>query len=290
LWKEKKMEKLKMVIPKGRMFEKLCGLLQDAGIHLQTNDRFYIPYVSDLEIEAKILKAQNIAKLVELGAHDIGFTGYDWVLESKAEVEEILDLQLDPVTIVAAIPACYSLEKLGTDRIMVASEYKRIATRFLEKEGFDYHLIRTFGATEAYPPEDADMIIDNTSTGRTLKEHKLKVVAEIMTSSTRLIANRQSLSDPWKKSKIESLTMLFSAVLNARGRVMLEMNVAAENLEEVVDILPCMRAPTVSPLYLDQGYAVKVAVPRGDTVTLIPRLKELGVTDILEYEFKKVVV
>jgi ATP phosphoribosyltransferase len=284
------MEKLKMVIPKGRMFNKLSELLQDAGIHIHTNDRSYIPYVSDLDIEAKIMKAQNIAKLVELGAHDIGFTGYDWVIESEADVEEILDLRLDPVTIVAAIPACYELEKLRRDRIMVASEYQRIATRYLREEGLDYHLIRTFGATEAYPPEDADMIIDNTSTGRTLKEHKLKVIAEIMTSSTRLIANKQSLTDHWKKSKIESLKMLFTAVMNARGRVMLEMNVAAENLEEVVNILPCMRAPTVSPLYLNQGFAVKVAVPREDTVKLIPRLKELGVTDILDYEFKKVVL
>jgi len=272
------------------MFEKLSSLLQDSGIDLHTHDRFYIPYVSDSEIDAKILKAQNIAKLVELGAHDIGFTGYDWVVESQADVEEIMDLRLDPVTIVAAIPACYSLEQLQAKKIMVASEYTRIAQQFLEARGFEYHLIRTFGATEAYPPEDADMIIDNTSTGRTLKEHKLKVIAEIITSSTRLIANKKALVDSWKRNKIESLTMLFSAVLNARGRVMLEMNVAADSLEKVVGILPCMRAPTVSPLYLDQGYAVKVAVRRSDTITLIPRLKELGVTDILEYEFKKVIV
>jgi ATP phosphoribosyltransferase len=284
------MKKLKMVIPKGRMFEKLSLLLQDSGIDLLTNDRFYIPYVSDVEIEVKILKAQNIAKLVELGAHDIGFTGFDWVVESQADVEEILDLRLDPVTVVAAVPACYSWEQMRTDTLMVATEYERIATRFLEKEGLEYHLIRTFGATEAYPPEDADMIIDNTSTGRTLKEHKLKVVAEIMTSSTRLLANKKALLDPWKRNKIDSLTMLFSAVLNARSRVMLEMNVSPENLERVVKILPCMRAPTVAPLYLDQGFAVKVAVPRSDTIKLIPQLKELGVTDILEYEFKKVIV
>ena len=284
------MNSLKMVIPKGRMFANLAGLLQDSGISLNANERHYIPFVSDQEIEAKILKAQNIGKLVELGAHDVGFTGFDWVVESEADVVEMLDLKLDPVNIVAAIPACYQSEQMRKGKIMVASEYKRIATRYLTEEKFEYHLIRTFGATEAYPPEDADMIIDNTSTGRTLKEHKLKVIANIMSSSTRFIANKEALKDNWKKNKIEALCMLFSAVLNARGRVMLEMNVAPDMLDRVVKILPCMRAPTVAPLYLDQGYAVKVAVLRGETVELFPKLKELGVTDILEYEFKKVVV
>ena len=139
------------------------------------------------------------------------------------------------------------------------------------------------------PPQDADMIIDNTATGQTLKDHNLKVIAKIMHSSTRFIANKKALNNSWKREKTEELKMLFTAVLNARDRVMLEMNVPLDKLEEVVRFLPCMRAPTVSPLYKDMGYAVKVAVRKKETIKLIPLLKKIGATDILEYEFKKVI-
>ncbi len=283
------MKKIRMVIPKGRIFNKVAKLLNDASIMLEANDRYYIPHVGDSEIEAKIMKPQNIARLIELGSHDIGFTGHDWIVETGSQVEEIMDLRFDPVKIVAAVPDNIKKTHLRKKKIIVASEYERIANDFLSKEKYEYFLIRTFGATEAYPPQDADMIIDNISTGQTLKDHGLKIITEVMTSSTRFIANKEVLKDVWKREKIEELKMLFEAVLNAKVRVMLEMNVPREKLEEVVRILPCMRAPTVSPLYREQGYAVKVAVKRKETVKLIPRLKKLGASDILEFEFKKVV-
>jgi ATP phosphoribosyltransferase len=161
---------------------------------------------------------------------------------------------------------------------------------FLKKEGFRYKFLRTYGATEVFPPEDADMIIDNTATGNTLREHKLKIYKVIMESTTRFIAGRQTLKDPWKRNKIEELRMLFQSVLDARERVMLEMNVPREKFDRIVKILPCMRSPTVAPLYGEKGFAVKIAVKRSEVVKLIPRLKKLGATDILEYEFRKVVV
>lgn len=284
------MNKIKMVIPKGRIFRKVAGLLNDASIGLETNDRLYVPHIGDPEIEGKIMKPQNIARLIELGSHDIGFTGYDWIVESGADIVELMDLKFDPVTIVAAIPEDMPESELRQKKILVASEYEKISTEYLDKRGYEYFLIRTFGATEAYPPDDADMIIDNISTGQTLRDHKLKIVQEIMTSSTRFIANAEALQESWKKEKIEELVMLFHAVLNAKDRIMLEMNVPSEKLDAIVRILPCMRAPTVAPLFEGQGYAVKSAVKKEETVKLIPQLKKLGATDILEFEFKKVVI
>ena len=283
------MKKIKMVIPKGRMFNNVVRLLNDSGIMLGTDDRTYIPQIGDPEIEAKIMKSQNIAQLIELGSHDVGFIGYDWIVETGSKIDEIMDLKLDLVEIVAAVPSHFRESDLRDKKIIVASEYENISRRFLKKENYDYLLIRTYGATEAFPPQDADMIIDNTATGQTLKDHNLKVIAKIMHSSTRFIANNKALNDSWKREKIDELKMLFTAVLNARDRVMLEMNVPPDKLEEVVHILPCMRAPTVSPLYKDMGYAVKVAVRKKETIKLIPLLKKIGATDILEYEFKKVI-
>jgi len=283
------MRKLKMVIPKGRIYKSIVDLLHDAGISCATNDRLYIPRLSDHEIEAKIMKPQNIAQIVDLGSHEIGFTGYDWIVETKSKVSELLDLGLDPVKIVAAVPSRISEKDLKKKQIVVATEYEHIAKKFLKQQGYDFYLLRTFGATEAFPPQDADMIIDNTSTGQTLKDHDLKILHTIMKSSTRFIANRAAMRDPYKREKIDELNMLFQAVLDARDRVMLEMNVPRNKLEEVVKTLPCMRAPTVSELYGELGYAVKAAVPRTDTVHLIPKLKKIGATDILEYEFRKVI-
>lgn len=282
------MNKLKLVIPKGRIHDKVVELLNQAGIHLQRSDRSYRPLVSDPEIEVKIMKPQNIPQLVQLGRHDIGFTGYDWIAETRADVAEIMDLGFDPVRIIAAVPREFVGSNWKNRRLVVVSEYENISRAYLDLQGYDYVFLRTFGASEAFPPDDADMIIDNTETGQTLEEHHLVPVAEIIESSTRFIANHASLRDPWKQDKIEKMRLLFTAILDARDRVMLEMNVPADRLEEIVRVLPCMRSPTVAPLFGDQGYAVKIAVKKSETARLIPYLKRIGATDILEYELKKV--
>ncbi|MBC8180570.1 ATP phosphoribosyltransferase [candidate division KSB1 bacterium] len=284
------MSKLKMVIPKGRIYSNVVNLLNDSGFGVERAERVYVPRVEDSEIEAKIMKPQNIPKLVELGAHDIGFTGRDWVMETNANVTEILDLGFDRVKIVAAIPESLVGIDIKKKRMIVASEYERISKQFLKKEKYDFIFMRTYGATEVFPPEDADMIIDNTSTGRTLKEHNLHIICTVTESTTRLIANKTALDDPWKKEKIEEMKMLFQAVLDARERVMLEMNVPKERFKEIVQELPCMRSPTVSELHGEQGYAVKIAVKKTEVVKLIPMLKKYGATDILEYEMRKVVL
>jgi len=283
-------QKIRLVIPKGKIMSNVMKLLNDAGINLYTNDRLYRPIVDDKDMEIKIMKTQNIPTLVELGSHDIGFTGYDWIVETGAQVTELLDLHFDPVRIIAAIPKGVTLQELKSKRIIVASEYENISKIYLQQNNLDYVFLRTYGATEVYPPDDADMIIDNTSTGQTLEEHNLSAVATILESSTRFIANRKALENPAKAEKIEEMTMMFQAILDARERVMLEMNVPKDKFTDMVKSLPCMRSPTVSPLYGEQGYAVKVAVKKHEVRKLLPLLKKLGATDILEYKFEKVVL
>ena len=234
------------------------------------------------------MKPQNIGKLLELGAHDVGFTGRDWVEESNADVEEIMDLGFDTVRIVAAVPNGIDDAALKTRRIIVATEYENITRRWLEANKIDSLVVRTYGATEVFPPDDADMIVDNTATGRTLIENGLRIVDTIMKSSTRMFASKSALADPEKKRKIMELKMLFSAVLDARDRVMLEMNVTKAKFQDLVTGLPSMRSPTVSPLFGDDGYAVKIAVKKSEVPNLLPKLKELGASDILEYDLRKV--
>ncbi len=282
------MPSLKIIIPKGRLHDRVVELLNDCGYGVDSDERRYIPRVADNEIEAKLLKPQNMPRLIELGSHDAAFCGHDWVCESSADVVEVLDLGFDPVCIVAAAPLAFPGGKRGP--VKAASEYETLARRFLEGRYRRFVFIRTFGATEVFPPDDADIIIDNMASGRTLKEHGLKVIAKLLESSTRFIANRRALRDPFKRDKIEQMKTLFRAVLDARERVMLEMNVAENRLAEVVQVLPCMRAPTVSLLFGGKGYAVKTAVRKSEAAGLITRLKKMGASDILETEFRKVVV
>ncbi|MBO5137804.1 MAG: ATP phosphoribosyltransferase [Spirochaetaceae bacterium] len=282
------MEKLKILLPKGRIYENVVELFSGAGITIKLPDRAYRPSVNQDDLEAKVMKPQNIGKLLELGAHDVGFTGRDWIEETNADVEEIMDLGFDKVRIVAAVPNEIDDVSLKSRRIIVATEYENISRHWLKENNIDSLVVRTYGATEVFPPDDADMIVDNTATGRTLVENGLRIVDTIMTSSTRMFASKAALANPEKKRKIMELKMLFGAVLDARDRVMLEMNVTRARFQDLVTGLPSMRSPTVSPLYGDDGYAIKIAVKKSEVPNLLPRLKELGATDILEYDLRKV--
>ena len=282
------MDKLKVLLPKGRIYENVIGLFSGTGIKISLPERAYRPTVNQDDLEAKVMKPQNIGKLLELGSHDVGFTGKDWIDETDADVEEIMDLGFDPVHIVAAVPNNTKDEELLKRRIIVATEYEHIARKWLDSRKYNHLVVRTYGATEVFPPDDADMIIDNTATGRTLIENGLRIIDTIMSSSTRMFASKAALKVPEKKRKIMELKMLFEAVIDARDRVMLEMNCTKEKFDGLVKGLPAMRSPTVSPLYGDNGYAIKIAVRKSEVPNLLPRLKELGATDILEYELRKV--
>jgi ATP phosphoribosyltransferase len=283
------MDKLRILIPKGRIFDNVSKLFTEAGFPICLADRTYRPVIAAGWMDAKIMKPQNVGELLELGSHDAGFTGTDWIRESGADVEEILDLGLDRVRIVAAIPADTREEALKSRRIVAATEYVNLAEHWLRAEGWNYRVLRTYGATEVFPPDDADMIIDNTSSGQTLRDNGLKIIATILESSTMFVASKAAMADPEKRGRIEELAMLIKAVLEGRSRVMIEMNVDEENFNELVSGLPAMRGPTVSPLTGSDGFAVKIAVKKDEVAGLIPRLKKLGAIDIVEYDLRKVV-
>ena len=291
---------LKLALPKGRIFDRVRALLDDCGLGLRLPERGYRPTCSDDRLVIKILKAQNVAALVGLGSHDLGFTGHDWVRETDADVVELLDLGFDPVRIVAAAPESTDVDALfarsaSEKPLIIVSEYEHLARswvdrQFAGKQEARYHFMRSYGATEVFPPEDADLIVDNTSTGKTLVENRLRIIETLLHSTTRVVANREAMQDPERRQVIDELVLLMKAVLDGRDRVLLEMNIDDARLPTLVAALPAMKSPTVAQLYGQSGYAVKVAVRKNTVARLIPELKRLGATDILETEIRKVMV
>jgi ATP phosphoribosyltransferase len=274
---------LRLALPKGRMEQGVVSLLAEAGIRVTIGRRDYRPTLSLEGLEAKILKPQNIIEMLHFGSRDVGFAGADWVAELGADLVELVDTGLDPVRLVAAAPSGLLRDgRLPADRkLVVASEYENITTRWIRESGLDATFVRSYGATEVFPPEDADCIVDNTASGSTLKANGLEIVDVLMTSSTRLYATPEAMRDPERREAIESLVLLVRSVLEARKRVMVEVNVAAGRLEEVIAVLPCMREPTISQLHGNGAYAVKAAVPRTELPNLIPLLKKAGGTDVV---------
>lgn len=281
---------LRLALPKGSMEAGVFGLLSDAGIRVRKSSRGYRPTISIPGFEAKILRPPNIVEMLHAGSRDLGFTGADWVAEQNARVVEVLDCGLDPVRLVAAAPKdLVACGELFNRPIVVASEYRRLTTEWIKKKGLEATFVQTYGATEVFPPEDADLIVDNTATGNTLQANGLAVVDELMTSSTRLYANPGVLEDPRRREIVDRLVLLLRAVLEARRRVMVEVNVDAAHLEAVIAVLPCMREPTISRLSGESGYAVKAAVPREDLPTVIPEIKARGGGDIVVSNLAQIV-
>lgn len=285
---------LKLVVPKGRLQDKVTGLLQSIGIDLIFSNRSYRPLCSDPDIEIKLLKPQNISPLLALARHDCGFSGYDWILENNldqsSDLVKLLDLGFNKVRLVAAVPDELAVDaRWKTMRLVVASEYTELATNYIRNQQLNAVLIKSHGATEALPPEDADMIIDNTSTGSTLAANRLTIVDEILQSTTCFIASGSAMNNPTKREKLEQMRMLMQSTLNADSKVLLEMNVSKNDIEKLVACLPSMRSPTVAPLYNEEGFAVKVAVPAKGVSKLIPQLITLGARDLLEYRLEKIV-
>jgi ATP phosphoribosyltransferase len=281
---------LRLAVPKGRMYDGVVCLLADAGIHLTNTARSYRPVISLPGCEVKVLKPQNIVEMLHAGSRDVGFAGADWVAELDGRLVEMVDTGLDPVQVVAAAPAAI----LGNGRLperplVVASEYERLTRRWIERRGLDARFVHSYGATEVFPPEDADLIVDNTATGSTLQANGLEVVDRLMESSTRLYANAQALEDPPRREAIDRLVLLVRSVLEARIRVMVEVNVDSDHLEAVLAVLPCMRQPTVSTLAGNEGFAVKAAVPRAELPEVIPRLKACGGGDVVVTRLAQIV-
>jgi len=279
-----------LAVPKGRIEAGVSALLADAGLGLRSGPRGYRPVTSVEGFEVKLLKPQNIVEMLAAGSRDIGFAGADWVEEKSAELIELLDTGLDPVRVVAAAPESLLMDgELPRRHLVVASELERIAARWIERRGLDATLVRSYGATEVFPPEDADVIVDISATGETLSANGLVVVDELMQSSTRLYASRNAMDSASKKPVIDGLVLSLRSVLEARERVMVELNVSPDDVEEVISVLPSMREPTIATLHGSAGLAVKAAVPRSDLPGLIPLLKLRGATDIVVSRLEQIV-
>ena len=279
-----------LAVPKGRMETGVFDLLAAAGIQLHVGERGYRPVLSEPGFEVKLLKPQNIVEMLAAGSRDIGFAGADWVAEKQADLVELLDTGLDPVRIVAASPeSLLDRGRLPDTHLVVASEYERLARPWVTDNELDASFVRSYGATEVFPPEDADVIVDNTATGETLAANGLVVVDELLDSSTRLYASPGAVADPGKKTAIDGLVLSLRSVLEARMRAMIELNASLEDLDAIIAALPSMREPTVAMLHGGSGMAVKAAVPRDDLPRLIPLLKQLGATDIAVSKLEQIV-
>jgi len=305
------MSLINMVLPKGHLWSDTKSLLDRAGYNPRLRDpRSYVVDTNDPEIQMRIHRAQNIGPLVEEGRYDLGITGLDWVIEPRADVELLMDLGYGKVDIVAAIPQRYGiqvsdeiseeevfedfLERINTEgkgRIVVASEYENLTKKLCEDylQDLPYRLIRSYGATETFI-DVADMIVDCSETGRTLRENGWEVIYRLFNSTARLIACKESWIDAEKKSKIEGFMTVINGTIEAEGLKLLKMNVSESSFEDLLEVLPAMKSPTISQLHGNNGgYAVEVAVKEDQIAKLIPVLKRRGATDIIELAVEKAI-
>jgi ATP phosphoribosyltransferase len=289
---------LDIVIPKGSLEEQTLLLFKQADLPIKKTDREYNPQVNDPRIKrVKILRPQEIPTYVDQGYFDLGITGLDWIKESGSDVVEVADLPYSKqgagnVKIVIAVPQDDMTIKTAADikpNSRVSTEYPNLTKSYFEKLGIPIEIFFSYGATEAKVPELVDVVVDLTETGSTLRKNGLKIVDVIAESSTKLIANKKSWDDPKKRNSIEEIRTLLLAVIEARGKVLIDLNVHKDKLDALVEALPAMKKPTVNQLYKSDYYAVETVVNKNEINILIPKLKSLGAEDILELDISKIV-
>jgi ATP phosphoribosyltransferase len=288
---------LSIALPKGSLEEQTLLLFKQADLEIRRTDREYNPVVRDPRIKkVKILRPQEIPKYVEEGYFDMGISGKDWVLESGSDVIEVADMFYSKqgegiVKIVVAVPENQDIRSAKDIKpgSRVSTEYPKLTKRFFDNLGIPVDIRYSYGATEAKVPELVDVIVDLTETGSTLRKNGLKIVDTILESNTKLIANKKSWDDPVKRKEIEEIKILLLAVMEARGKVYIVMNVPEDRLDEIVAAIPAMKQPTVSKLYKSNYYAVGTVVSKNEINILIPKLKCLGAEDILEMDITKIV-
>jgi ATP phosphoribosyltransferase len=289
---------LKLVLPKGSLERATFALFEDADLRVRRgSDREYRGSIEDPRIDSvAILRPQEIPTYVQNGFFDIGVTGEDWIAETKSDVTKVTALEYSkatdlPVKIVLAAPRDAGI-KSGRDikpGARISTEFPNLTKRYFEQLGIPVDVYLSYGATEAKVPEIVDAIVDLTETGSTLRRHGMEIVDVLLESRTQLIANNDSYADPVKRKAIDELTILLRGAVSARGRVLVKLNVDDAHLEEVIGLLPAMRAPTVSPLAQAGFNAVETIVPKAEINVLIPRLKALGAEDIIEIPVTKIV-
>ncbi|MBK1699348.1 ATP phosphoribosyltransferase [Thiococcus pfennigii] len=290
------MSLIKLGIPKGSLEEATINLFGQAGWQIKPRSRHYYPEVDDPELSCALVRAQEMAPYVANGTLDLGLTGLDWILETQAEVVEICALTYSkssnqPSRWVLVVPQDSPVRTVkDLEGKKVATELVGFTRRHLAEQGVAATVEFSWGATEAKVVEGlVDAAVEITETGSTIRAHGLRIVADLLYTETRLIANPAAMDDPAKRTKIEQIATMLQAALAARHKVVLKLNVAAGDLDAVVALLPSLHAPTVSHLYDGRWLAVETVVDAQAVRDLIPRLRAAGAEGILEFELRKMV-
>lgn len=291
------MKKLKFGIPKGSLQQATINLFEKSGWKINVNNgRSYFPEINDDAIECTICRAQEMSRYVESGTIDAGLTGKDWIEENESDVLVVDDLVYSkvsqkPARWVLAVPADSPIKELGDlQGKKISTELTNFTRRYFKERGIEVRVEFSWGATEAKAVSGlADAIVEVTETGSTLKAHGLKIIHELMTSNTQLIANKEAYKDSWKKEKIDQIILLLKGALRAENMVGLKMNVPEDKLDVVVKLLPSLNAPTVANLYNSKWVSVESVVEGKVVRELIPRLIQAGAEGIIEYPLNKVI-
>lgn len=289
--------KLRIGLPKGSLQEATFELFRKAGFSFRVDSRSYVPTCDDPEVDALLIRPQEIPRYVQQGVLDAGLTGWDWIVDNDAadSLVQIADLvygkrEFHTIKIVLAAPnesTIHSVKDLEGKRI--ATEYVNLTRRWLAQHGVNAMVEFSWGACEVKVPELADAIVANTETGSSLRAHGLRIVEVLLESSTRFVINREAAADEWKRAKAENIAMLLQGALNAAGMVGLKMNVSREDLPAVVAQLPALKKPTISNLADEDWVALEVVLEEKAARDLIPQLKRAGATGLVEYPLNKVI-
>jgi ATP phosphoribosyltransferase len=290
------MRKLKLGLPKGSLQESTISIFERAGYKIRVDERSYFPSIDDPEIECMLIRAQEMARYVQDGVIDCGITGKDWIIESKTKVVEMADLVyskrgMRPVKWVLAVPVASKIKSAkDLEGKRIATEAVNLTKDYLKRNKVKAAVEFSWGATEVKPPRLADAIVEITETGASLEANNLRTVETILESTPRLIMNKKSFKDPWKRKKVEKLALLLKGAINAFGKVGLMMNLEKKNLKKVLRILPALQRPTVSPLSDPRWVDVTTIIDEKVVRDLIPKLKEAGATGIVEYPLNKIIL
>jgi ATP phosphoribosyltransferase len=286
---------LKLGMPKGSLQESTTELFKKAGIRISSSDRSYFPYCDDEDIEVMLVRSQEMGKYVQDGLFDVGLTGHDWILETNSDVHEVCELiygksGFRPVRWVLAVPNDSSIKSVQDLKgKTIATELVNYTEKYLKKQKIEAKVEFSWGATEAKAGMLVDAIVELTETGRSLKANKLRIVEDLLSSTTRFIANHDSWKDAWKREKIENIAILLKGALAAEGMVGLKMNLKEEDLDKVMKVLPSLKRPTVSHLTLKGWIAIEVVVEETVVKRIIPELKRVGAEGIIEYPLNKLI-
>ena len=287
--------KLKLGLPKGSLQDATFLLFKQAGFTISVNSRSYYPTVNDPELSILLMRAQEIPRYVSEGVLDAGISGLDWILENDADVVEVADMVYSkstaaPTKLVLAVPENSDIKEIkDLEGKRVATELVNVTKKYLLDHGVTASVEFSWGATEVKVPHLVDAIADITETGSSLIANKLRILATILESTTKLHANRDAWNDPWKKEKLENLSILLKGALLARSKVCLKMNAPEEALSAILRVLPAMKQPTISKLVDSKWVAIETVLDEIQARNLIPELKSAGAQDIIEYTLSKVI-